>query len=235
MRNNINYIEVNKEAYNTLADEYNFRSIGAIPHQFAVISRFARRLQQSNKSKIRVLDVGCGVGADSLILSTFGFDTVGIDISGEMIKHARKNAPFTSFVKSNFFKYINGTYNGILMDAFIHLFPIKDVPRVIDKAHDMLEENGYLFVSTTYGVDSKEGYFKKADYKTSIVRFRRYWDREELVKQFESRGFILVDYYMDVQKKLNKEWMNFIFQKSTRSGNSEKSEWFGSESQVFCR
>ena len=44
------------------------------------------------KDNLKVLDVGCGPGFFSIILSEAGFDVTGIDLSAQMIKEAEKNA-----------------------------------------------------------------------------------------------------------------------------------------------
>jgi SAM-dependent methyltransferase len=41
----------------------------------------------------RALDFGCGTGRSTRFLRSLGFDTIGIDISEEMIAHARKLDP----------------------------------------------------------------------------------------------------------------------------------------------
>lgn len=44
------------------------------------------------KDDLKILDVGCGPGFFSIILSEAGFDVTGIDLSANMIKEAEKNA-----------------------------------------------------------------------------------------------------------------------------------------------
>lgn len=44
------------------------------------------------KDDLKILDVGCGPGFFSIILSEAGFDVTGIDLSAKMIKEAEKNA-----------------------------------------------------------------------------------------------------------------------------------------------
>ena len=44
------------------------------------------------KDDLKILDVGCGPGFFSIILSEAGFDVTGIDLSAKMIIEAEKNA-----------------------------------------------------------------------------------------------------------------------------------------------
>ncbi len=63
--------------------------IGSIDEKEAWISLFREKFG----SRVRkVLDVGAGTGFLSLILAEMGYDVVGIDISEEMLEHARNKA-----------------------------------------------------------------------------------------------------------------------------------------------
>lgn len=45
-----------------------------------------------------VLDYGCGGGWLSVLMSKWGFDVVGIDLSSKLIRNARKASPKTNFI-----------------------------------------------------------------------------------------------------------------------------------------
>ena len=48
--------------------------------------------QYSNKPIKTILDLGCGTGGHTLILTERGFKVMGIDLSGEMLEISRKKA-----------------------------------------------------------------------------------------------------------------------------------------------
>ncbi len=50
-------------------------------------------LYRSEVAGVRALDFGCGTGRSTRFLEQLGFDTIGVDISREMIAVARRNDP----------------------------------------------------------------------------------------------------------------------------------------------
>jgi len=65
----------------------------------ALEKNFAKLCQRKPKS---ILDVGCGTGSHSVILSKRGYNVTGIDISKTMIKKAKEKAKKEK-VKTEFF------------------------------------------------------------------------------------------------------------------------------------
>jgi SAM-dependent methyltransferase len=55
------------------------------------------RLRRSGQKTGRIVNLGCGGGIESEIVSAAGFDVVGIDISPDMIAMARKRVPGAEF------------------------------------------------------------------------------------------------------------------------------------------
>ena len=98
------------------------------------------------------------------------------------------------------------------MDAFIHLFPKKEVPVVLEKVKSLLLPNGFGLICTTQNEHPSEGYFKKVDYNNSVKRFRKFWTKQELLDIIEQTGLKVVDLYLDVDPTFPKTWMNAIFQ-----------------------
>ena len=87
----------------------------------------------------RILDVGCGIGGSSRILSNdYGFDVIGISISQEQIKRANEltvNKDFCHFEVMNplHLKYEKGSFDGV--------WSIEAGPKIFDKqtfANEML-------------------------------------------------------------------------------------------------
>ena len=88
-----NILDLNKRAWNNIAEKYNDRSETPISDVFTL---FTGKLPEKGK----VLDLGCGTGlpyARSLVEK--GFDIVGVDLSEDMVKVASKNVPEASFVQ----------------------------------------------------------------------------------------------------------------------------------------
>ncbi len=207
------YVKTNKEAFESLASQYNERWRLYLEHQEQVLKPLIERLQTAFDGKIKVLDVGCGVGLDLFLLDQYGFQVYGLDISSRMGGPARKNVPRAEVFEADFQNEpITGQYHGIVMDAFLHLFPKRDVPEILSKAKTLLMSGGYGLICTTKNETSKEGYFEKDDYIGSVKRFRTFWNEEELREILEQNDLDVVDFYTDTEKHFDKVWMNVIFQ-----------------------
>ncbi len=206
------YIGVNKSAFNELAHEYNERWRKYLGHQEVVLNPFEEKLRRNFETPIKVLDVGCGVGLDSYILTEHGFQVYGIDIAEKMIEYARQNVPRMKFEEADFLTYQNGQFHGLVMDAFLHLFPKEEVPTILNKVRSFLVQGGYGLICTTKGKKSREGYFEKEDYSSKVKRFRKHWTEQELKDTFEQNGLRIVDFYTDHEQVFNKTWMNALFQ-----------------------
>jgi len=99
----------------------------------------------------RVLDVGCGIGGSSRILSDYyGFDVIGISISQAQIKRANEltvNKEFCRFEVMNALdlKYEKGSFDGVWsVEAGTHMF---DKQTFADEMLRVLRPGGILAVA----------------------------------------------------------------------------------------
>lgn len=206
------YIEENKKTFSILAPQYNEKWRTYLKHQEVVLKPFEDRLRDEFEGKIRVFDIGCGVGLDLYILSQHGFDVYGLDICPEMVRYARQNVPDAHVSEGDF---LNGTIDnvshGVIMDAFLHLFPQRDISLVFDRVKSVLHPRGYGLICTTKSDKSKEGYFDKRDYRGKTTRFRKFWREDELKLAIQENGFEICDFYEDHEENFDKIWMNVVF------------------------
>jgi SAM-dependent methyltransferase len=81
--------------HNTYEDETRAGSYARLefPATYHLAFRDLPRLLREHVSGGRALDFGCGAGRSSRFLKELGFDVTGIDISPEMIRHARARDP----------------------------------------------------------------------------------------------------------------------------------------------
>tara|TARA_B100000579_G_scaffold320046_1_gene269656 strand:- start:170 stop:1102 length:933 start_codon:yes stop_codon:yes gene_type:complete len=107
----------------------------------------------------RILDVGCGIGGSSRILSNdYGFDVVGISISQEQIKRATEltsNKDFCRFEVMNALdlNFENGSFDGVWsVEAGPH---ISDKQQFADEMLRILRPGGVLAIADWNQRDSK--------------------------------------------------------------------------------
>jgi len=96
----------------------------------------------------RALDFGCGSGRSTRFLQKLGFQTVGIDISDEMVKRAQELDPQGSYQvikEGDFGSFEPGTFN-LIFSAF----PFDNIPTMEKKVmnlrglRDLLSDDGVL-------------------------------------------------------------------------------------------
>lgn len=93
---------------------------------------------------VEILDLGCGTGRHSCILSKMGFQVTGIDLSNEMLNVARSKCPETRFIKGDFLKM---PFASSIFDAAICMWTT--IGYILD------EKNFKIFVKNIYLVTKK--------------------------------------------------------------------------------
>jgi ubiquinone/menaquinone biosynthesis C-methylase UbiE len=97
-------------------------------------------LERLDKDKqLRALDIGCGDGADSILLSKKGVQVAGIDISRYGIARARRFAmnvrPRPVFIVGNFLKLkIDEKFDIVILNFVLHHFKERYKKMAIEKA-----------------------------------------------------------------------------------------------------
>lgn len=199
--------QLHKDTYDMVADEYEDRVETLRPTTEAALSAFTDLLKQGST----ILDIGCAVGYTVEILRSSGMVVDGIDIAPKMIEYARRRNPDSTFVVGDFLKtnYPFSYYDGILMYAFLHLFPKDIALEYLDKAIAVTKPGGLIFTGTTKSEQASEGFETKHDYKREVKRYRKRWTQAEIEATFDSRQLEVVDYAEKVDE-FGKIWMDYI-------------------------
>jgi len=202
--------QLHKETYDLVADEYEDRVETLRATTEAALSDFTHLLPINGK----VLDIGCAVGYTVEILRHQGMNVDGIDISPEMITYAKKRNPENTFIVGDFLEenYTADTYDGILMYAFLHLFPKDTALLCLDKAIMVTKPGGLIFTGTTKSETPSEGFEIKQDYKVPVKRYRKRWTQAELEAVFSSRN-LEIAHYAEKTDEFGKIWMDYIVRK----------------------
>jgi len=107
-----------------------------------------------NKPK-NILELGCGTGNYTKILLEKGYDVLGLDLSEEMLKIARKKVPNGNFVQGDIKDFkLNEKY-----DACLALFSVlgyvtenKDLEKVFQNIKEHLNPEGFLIFDVWNGL-----------------------------------------------------------------------------------
>lgn len=89
--------------------------------------KYIQQLLKYLPKQSTILDLGCGAGipVDDILLKA-GHEVIGIDISSEQIKLARKNCPHGQFLVGDIFDLDKNEYE---VDAVISFYTIFHIPR----------------------------------------------------------------------------------------------------------
>jgi SAM-dependent methyltransferase len=110
-----------------------------------------------------ILVVGCGYGRECVYFYEKGFKVTGIDLSEEGIKLAKhwsqeKKLNIDFYVDSVLdMKHPNDGYDAVFSHKVFHQFRYKDRKKMIEECHQVLKDNGILFLSDLSVHDAEFG------------------------------------------------------------------------------
>ena len=96
-------------------------------------------------SGARLLDVCCGTGDLARTLSERGYRVTGLDSSGPMLTHARRNAPAAVFVQADARQFcFRGLFHGAVstFDSLNHVLTLEELESVFRNVSGALREGG---------------------------------------------------------------------------------------------
>jgi trans-aconitate methyltransferase len=157
----------------------------------------------------RVLEVGSGAGASTLLLTRSGLRPCAVEASSRMAQSIRRHNPDAQVVNADILTLRpKPIFDAVTAYAFIHLWPRKDVGAVIRRLCGFLRPGGVVQLSTTIASTYSEGWEAKADYmKPNVRRFRAHWPEAELAELLATLGLYTISrHYIPTE---HKHWVLF--------------------------
>lgn len=128
-----------------------------------------------------MLDIGCGLGEHTILLTRLGYDVLGIDFAPHAIEQARANAAARGvdarFQVGDAFT-IDGAYDTILDSALFHIFDDTDRTRYVRALHRALVPGGRLHLLALS--DAGRGFGPQVGEKVLRTAFTDGWELESL-------------------------------------------------------
>ena len=152
-----------------------------------VISRIKKiKTTKSEQHTLKIIDMGCGLGWVTKILSEYG-DVIGIDLS---VGAARKLYPDLKFKQVNIItEEIEGKYDiGVSTEVLEHLTS-ENQQTYIKKVFDILKEGGYLILTTPNKRSDADEKSRKKYLKSSQQPIENWIDKKSLMSLLERHGF----------------------------------------------
>ena len=151
---------------------------------------------EQNKDK-EILDLGCGIGADTLYLLERGYDVLSCDFSNEALKSIQDNIPNSKTLYLDMMKDFpveDNTYSLIIADLSLHYFDneitihiMKEIKRILKKGGILLSRvasvNDFNF-GAGVGEQLEKNYYFEGDYT------KRFFDFEDVNKYFGIIGSV---------------------------------------------
>ncbi len=147
-----------------------------------------------------VLDLGVGKGYNSVLLSNFGFNVTGVDISNESLKYIEENFDCANLTLINKdvreFEIEKNKYDLILSSNVLHFMPKEDFLKIIKKIKENLKEDGLIYISVFSKEDPSSKLNKDFKENTCIS----YFSKEEILDIFSDFTTILIsdEYSLDL-------------------------------------
>lgn len=135
-----------------------------------------------------IVDLGCGIGNDTLYLINKGKDVLSVDFSEEGLEIIKNNIP-ESKVKlmdiANNYSLAENSADLIIANLSLHYFDEKTTFNILNNIRKTLTDNGTLIFRVNsindknYGADNNSIEIEKHYYKSSIIN-KRFFDKEDI-------------------------------------------------------
>ena len=212
MDKKLNIISLNRKAWNNVAEKYNDANYGKMN---PVIDFFCKKLPERGS----ILDIGSGTGLPfAKLFLNKGFNYLGVDISSQMIKIARKNVPLAKFeeISMTELKYDN-EFDGVFSHYSMLLLSPQLFKEVAKKVAKSLRGNGFFYLSLNEPIE------KDANLDEDVIceimgetMYSRAYTEEEIIDVFTPLGLKKLQIYRETQnsEEFGTEYMIvFVFQK----------------------
>ena len=149
-----------------------------------------------NKNKnFEILDLGCGIGADTLYLIERGFKVLSCDFSLEALENIKKNisnsqTQYLDMIET--FPLASESYALIIADLSLHYFDNETTIHIMSEIKRILKNNGILLARVAsvkdfnfgagIGEQLEKNFYFEGDYT------KRFFDSEDVNKYFSIIG-----------------------------------------------
>jgi len=140
-------------------------------------------LERAGLIRGKVLDVGCGTGEHTILLTGLGYDVLGIDFAPEAVEQARRNADAKGAgarfeVADAMNLPADPRYDTILDSALFHIFDDADRPKYVASLHGAVLPGGIVHVLALS--DQGRGFGPQVSGETIRDAFDDGWELEAL-------------------------------------------------------
>jgi len=157
----------------------------------------------------RVLEVGCGSGRDAQELIKLGYDYLGTDIAGELVKEARKNNPEAKFEQISLYDLdFERPFDGFWCAAVLIHLPKKRIDEALQAIKSNMRAQAIGFIAIKEG----EGERLEARPELSDVEFLFTYYKDDEFREILARNGIatIKKGYMPMSER--SKWLTYHVQ-----------------------
>jgi len=215
MKNNteIDHITQTVDAYEKNSQQYATQA-----EYFSLDPEMKRFLHLLPLPPANILDLACGSGRDSRLLSSKGYNVIGVDLSSALLAIAKKNAPLAKFKKQDLrnLQFHNNFFDAVWASAALVHLKKTELPHVLSSLFLLIKPGGLAFLHQKKG--KGEG-FSIEPSMPSVKRYYSYYEKDEFEKYVTNAGFIIIDSYVycDTDRFIGKrdtEWISCFTKKT---------------------
>ena len=195
-----------REAYAGLAETYD-RVNRSIEDIVGILEAFTSSLDGG-----LILDVGCGHGRDAEYFTEQGLYVVGLDLSSELLRIARRKAREACLMLADMRRppFRDRCFNGIWVCASFHHLAKDDASEAMNQLTRILGDNAVTHVSVKKG--SFNGFETRNRYGGN-PRYYSFYTGEELMKLITEAGLKVKHSNINAEEKLDRRWINLLLER----------------------
>ncbi len=155
----------------------------------------------------RIIDLGCGAGRDVRHFLERSFSVTGVDLSEELLNHARRLCPNASFVNADIRRlpFPDASFDGVwCCGGMVHMGK-EEGTKVIQEAHRILVPSGVFFLSFKEGVGEL---FQKSKTIPGVKKRYVFYSEDEMKQILIQFGFSILSITHS-----EKPWVNVLCKK----------------------
>ncbi len=146
-----------------------------------------------------ILDLGCGLGNDSLCLTERGFQVVSCDISEAAVAAVKKHVPNARCMAFDMLEGIpfeDDSFSVVIADLCLHYYKWEDTVRIVRDIRRMLMNGGVLLCRVNsvndinYGAG--QGEVVEENYYRVNGKMKRFFDLKQIQALFTGWGLLYV-------------------------------------------
>lgn len=150
--------------------------------------------EELKKCKTPILDLGCGVGIDTLHLIDSGYKVIASDFSSIALEKVKTNIPeaeIKQFNMKNGIPFEKEMFEFIIANKSIHYFSEEETKKIISELYRILKNNGTFAFVVNSTNDSNfgagQGELLEENFYEVRGTTKRFFDRKSLEEFFNSQ------------------------------------------------